>query len=92
MGLNVLLLLSSSGFKFLGGRKREQETKKKNKKLSLLEQTFLPCLGIAERQAILSVAFSTLKITFSHAKETSRCLMADCNNGSRKAISSKGLA
>lgn len=45
-------------------------------------------LGCCQAPGCISVAFSTFKITFNYVKETSRCLIADSNSGSRKAISS----
>lgn len=77
-----------SGFKFLRG---ERENRGEKQKLSHFNKHLLGIEFVARHQARLSVTFLSLKTTFHHGKETSRCLIADSNSGSRKAISSKVL-
>lgn len=73
MGLNVLVLLSFSGFKFLG----EKQRTRKKRSFHCFNKHLLGIWYVARHQATLSVTFSTFKITFNQVKETSRCLIAD---------------
>lgn len=79
----MLVLLSFSGFKFLGERQR---IRKKKNSFHCFNKHLLGIWYVARHQAILSVTFSTFKITFNQVKETSGCLIADSSGGSRKAI------
>lgn len=81
-----------SGFKFIRGERENKEKQNKTKqKLLCFNKHLLGIEFVARHQARLSVTFPTLKTNFHHGKETSRCLIADSNSGSRKAISSKVL-
>lgn len=88
MGLTVLVLLSFSDFKFL---REKQRTRKKAAFIVATNIYWVFSMLPGTRSHFLTF-FSTLKITINHVKETWRCLIADSNSGSRKAISSKVFA
>lgn len=86
MELNVFVLLSFSGFKFLGGETENQEKKRRRFVVSTNICWVLSMLP-GTRPHVHD--FPAFKITFDHVKETSRCVLADSSSGPRKGISAK---
>lgn len=94
MELNVFVLLSFSGFKFLGGETENQEKKRRRFVVSTNICWVLSMLPGTRPHVLPGTRphvhdFPAFKITFDHAKETSRCVLADSSSGPRKGISAK---